>query len=108
LKRGDVVLVALPGDYGKPRPAIVIQSDRLQETDSLLVCLVTSTLREAPAYRLDVPVDPSTGLRTASQVQIDKIMAARRSRIDRVVGRLPDDLLAELDRRLAFIIGLGD
>ena len=27
MKRGDVVIVSAPGDFGKPRPAVVIQSD---------------------------------------------------------------------------------
>jgi len=63
MKRGDIVTAAAQGDYGKPRPAVVIQSDRLAETDSVLVCLITSELRDALFHR--VPLEPTaeTGLR---------------------------------------------
>ena len=50
MRRGEIVTVAVQGDYGKPRPAVVIQSDWLAETDSVLVCLLTSTVRETPLY----------------------------------------------------------
>jgi mRNA interferase MazF len=52
VRRGDIVTVAAPGDYGKHRPAIVIQSDWLKATDSILVVLLTSSLVDAPLYRL--------------------------------------------------------
>ena len=103
-----MVTAVAPGDYGKPRPAIVIQSDSVPGTESVLVCLVTSTLRDAPAFRLDVPAGGRTGLRLNSQVQVDKIMALPNERIGGVIGRLPDETLAELNRRLALMIGLGD
>ena len=60
MKRGDVITVALSGDYGKPRPAVVIQSDTLLETESVLVCLITSKRQEASLYRLDVPGSEQT------------------------------------------------
>jgi mRNA interferase MazF len=80
VKRGDLVTVALSGDYGKPRPAVVIQSDFLPETDDVLVCLLTTMLRAAPLYRLSLPAGEATGLREPSQVMVDKIMAVRRDR----------------------------
>jgi len=71
VKRGDIVTVALSGDYGKPRPAVVIQSDWVDGTDSVLVCLFTSTLRDAPIFRLTVEPLPANGLKTVSQVMVD-------------------------------------
>ena len=67
--------VAVSGDYGKPRPALVIQSDHLPETDSILVCLLTTTLRHAPLFRFALPANKETGLLQPSQVMVDKIMA---------------------------------
>lgn len=29
MKRGDIITVALSGDYGKPRPAVVVQNDKV-------------------------------------------------------------------------------
>ena len=88
MRRGTIVTVALPGDYGKPRPAVVIQSERLAATDSLLVCPLTSTQRDAPLYRLAVAPDAENGLRQASAIMVDKITAVRRARVGTPIGSL--------------------
>lgn len=108
MKRGDLVTVALSGDYGKPRPALVIQSDFLLETDSVLVCLLTTTSRAAPLYRLGLPAGEKTGLREPSQVMVDKIMAVRRERCGAPIGRVDETALLALGRLLAFVVGLAD
>jgi mRNA interferase MazF len=108
MKRGEIVTVSAPGDYGKPRPAVVIQSDHLADGESVLVCLVTSTKRAAPLYRLDIPLEPATGLRAPSQIMIDKIAAVRRSRCGAPIGRLDAATLAALGRSLTVMIGVAD
>ena len=108
MKRGDVITVALSGDYGKPRPAVVIQSDTLLETDSVLVCLITSKLQEASVYRLDVPASEQTGLREPSQVMADKIMAARRTKCGPRVGRFDAAAIQALNRMLVVVTGIAD
>lgn len=100
--------VAIQGDYGKPRPAVVIQSNWLSDTDSVLVCLLTSTLRDAPFYRLTVEPMPENGLQVASQIMVDKIMAVRRDKCSTVIGRLDDITALALNRLLALVIGLAD
>ena len=100
--------VAMQGDYGKPRPAVVIQSDWLGDTDSVLVCLFTSTLRDAPFYRLTVEPTPENGLQVVSQVMVDKIMAVRRDKCSTVIGRLDDTTILVLNRMLALVVGLAD
>ena len=109
MKRGEIVTVAVQGDYGKPpRPAVVIQSDWLAETESVLVCLLTSTTRETPLYRLTVPSTPETGLRQVSQIMVDKIMAVRRDKCGSAIGRLDEVATLALNRLLALVIGLAD
>lgn len=108
MKRGDVVTVAISGDYGKPRPAVVIQSDALAETDSILVCLVTTALRDAPLHRLSLLASEATGLREASQVMADKIFAVRREKCGKVIGNVDDVTMLALGRLLAFIVGVAD
>jgi mRNA interferase MazF len=104
---GDLVTVAVSGDYGKPRPALVIQSDHLPETDSVLVCLLTTTLRHAPLFRFPLPANEETGLRQPSQVMVDKIMAVRRDRCGAPIGKAgPADMLS-LNRLLAFVVGVA-
>jgi mRNA interferase MazF len=108
MKRGDIVTVAMPGDYGKPRPAVVIQSDWLAETDSVLVCLLTSTLREAPIYRLTVEPTPENGLRAVSQVMVDKIMAVRREKCGATIGKLDVASIVALNQMLSLVVGIAD
>jgi len=108
VKRGDLITVAISGDDGKPRPAVVIQSDFLAETDSVLVCLFTSTIRDAPLYRLSLPADGETGLREPSQVMVDKIVAVRRDRCGPPIGRIDAAARLALGRQLAFVMGLAD
>ena len=109
LKRGDVVVVALTGDYGKPRPALVIQSDLFNETHaSVTVVPLTSTLVDAPIFRLTVEPSPANGLRSLSQLTIDKVTTVSRTRIAQSIGRLEDDLLLRVSRALALWMGIAN
>lgn len=107
MRRGDVVTVAAPGDYGKPRPALVIQSDLFDELPSVTLCLVTSALRDAPIFRITVDPSPANGLQRVSQIQIDKIMTVARERMGAVIGRLDDDTLVKVNRSLAVFVGIA-
>jgi mRNA interferase MazF len=86
----------------------VIQSDYLPETDSVLVCLLTTALRATPLYRLSLPAGVATGLREPSQIMVDKIMAVRRDRCGAPIGRADDAALLALGRLLAFVVGVAD
>jgi mRNA interferase MazF len=83
-QRGDLVTVSLQGDYGKPRPALVIQSDLLTDLESVVLCPVTSDLRNA-AFRVTVEPNPANGLRTLSQVMVDKLATLPRTKISGVL-----------------------
>lgn len=107
MRRGDLVTVAALGDYGKPRPALVIQSDLFDETPSVTVCLVTSALRETPLVRISVEPLPENGLRRISQIQVDKIMTVERGRVGGVIGRLDDATMLKVNRSLAVFVGIA-
>jgi mRNA interferase MazF len=108
LKRGDVVVVALPGDYGKPRPALIIQSDLFNETHaSITVVPVTSTIVDAPLFRLTVEPSRGNGLRSLSQLMIDKVTTVSRTRITQSIGRLEDDLMVRVGRAVALWAGIA-
>lgn len=108
VRRGDVVTVIPPGAYGKPRPAVVIQSDWLDDTDSVIVGLMTSTIYDTPIYRLTVQPTPGNGLRTTSQVMVDKLIALPRSRCGAVIGHLERDAMITLNRMLTLVLGIID
>lgn len=107
MRRGDLVTVALPGDFGKPRPALVVQADPFLETGTVTVLLVSSTLVDAPLIRPTVDPTPENGLIRPSQVQVDKAMTVKRERIGGVIGRLDDEAMLTVTRSLALFLGLG-
>jgi mRNA interferase MazF len=101
IKRGDVVICAAPGDYGKPRPAVVVQSDLFNGThSSVAVCLITTHLDDAPLFRIPVPAGRMTGLKLESQVMVDKVIAIPRNKITGRAGALAAGLLKEIDNAL--------
>jgi mRNA interferase MazF len=108
VKRGDIVTVSAPGAYGKPRPAVVIQSDALAAADSVLVTLFTSAIVVAPLYRLTIEPTPANGLKAVSQVMVDKIMAYPRVKCGQAIGRLSAPELLVLNNMLSVMIGLAD
>lgn len=110
MRRGDIVTHAGPGDYGKkPRPALVIQSDRLIGAESVLLCLMTSD-EDTPFSLPRVPVLPThgNGLQYPSQIMVEKIISARRSKCGKLLGRLEPEILDQVDAALAFVVGLAD
>ena len=109
MKRGDIVTFAGPGDYGKPRPAVIIQTDLLPETDSVLVCLFTSDGGEDLLYRrISIVPSPGNGLRQPSHIMPEKILAVRRARCRNVIGRLELGEIEQLNASLALAVGLLD
>lgn len=107
MTRGDLVTVAIPGDFGKPRAALVIQSDLFSETGTVTVLLLTSTLADAPLIRPTVVPDAANGLRKPSQVMIDKAMTVRRDRLGPAIGRLDDATTLSVTRALAVFLGIA-
>jgi mRNA interferase MazF len=108
LKRGDLLPIAIPGDFGKPRPAIVLQTDRVTFTDTVLVCMITSDLTEHSPFRVNVPNNQQTGLRKPSQIMTDKTYSVLRSKCGPVFGGVNDDVLEALRTALGFIMGFSD
>jgi mRNA interferase MazF len=109
MQRGDVVTVAAAGDDGKPRPAVIVQTDAFPKNHaSVVVCQLTSELADAPDFRVTVEPKPENGLRLRSQVMADKPATVRRERIGKKIGRLGNQDMARLGIALAFVFGLAD
>jgi mRNA interferase MazF len=107
MKRGDIVIVSARGDYGKPRPSVVVQSDWFDETDSVLVVLMTSVPTDSSTLRLTVEPDPTNKLKTASQIMFDKIMTVNRNKCGKVIGSLDEKAMVAFDHMLALMLGLS-
>lgn len=107
LKRGDVVTVALQGDQGKPRPALVVQSDHFSELPGVTVLPITSTLLDAPLLRVEVEPSAQNGLAKRSQIMVDKPQTLHRSKVGEVIGHLEQSTLLTVNGALAVFFGLG-
>ena len=102
MTRGDIVVVAVKGAYsGKPRPALVVQADVFNDTHaSLTVCPITSDCIDAPLFRVSVPPGERTGLRTPSQVMVDRVVSVPRSSIAKGIGRCDPAEISTVDSAL--------
>lgn len=107
MKRGDFVTVAMQGDFGKPRPALVIQSDQFDEHATVTILPVTGTLVEAPLLRVTIQPSEANGLQKASQVMIDKAMTVKRDKLGGVFGSASDAAMLEIGRCLAVFMGIA-
>ena len=107
MKRGDVVTVALQGDLGKPRPALLIQSDLFDAHPSVTILPVTSDLRDTLLFRIAVNPTETNGLNKPSQVMVDKPQSVAREKIGAVLGHLDDAAMLAVNRALAVFLGLA-
>lgn len=109
MKRGTIVTVAGgPGYAGKPRPAVILQDERLGETTSITVALLTTTEVEAPLFRLPVEPTPETGLHARPFLMVDKVTTIPHNRLGPPIGQLPPESLAPLRTALMLFLGLAD
>lgn len=99
--------VALQGDFGKPRPALIIQADQFPDLGSVAILPITSTLVDAPLLRLTVEPAAENGLRVVSQIMLDKPMTVRAERIGPSIGQIDETAMIAVNRSLALFLGLA-
>lgn len=108
MRRGDFVTVAMQGDFGKPRPALVIQSDKFNDTHATVtVLLVSSEHVDAPLFRIALQPDDRNNLQRPSQVLVDKAMTIKRSRLGPAFGTASQELMLAVNRALAVFLGIA-
>jgi mRNA interferase MazF len=109
MRRGEIWTVAGGAAYtGKPRPAVIIQEDRFDANDSIVVCPLTSDPTSAPIFRLPIPSNTRTGLRAPCRLMVDKLTAVPRKRLGTLVGTLSSDELKALNRAVFVFLGLSE
>jgi mRNA interferase MazF len=107
MKRGQIVTIAMQGDFGKPRPALIIQSDLFNETHpSITVLLVSSELVNAPLFRINLSPDACNGLNKPCQILVDKPMTIKREKIGTIIGQVDDAVMLQVNRAIAVWMGL--
>jgi mRNA interferase MazF len=103
--RGDLVTVSLSGDFGKPRPALVIQSDAFSLHPSVTILSLTSDLFDAPNIRVTVQPNEGNGLQLPSQIMIDRAATLRRDKVGKRIGRIDSQLLEDVYGKLIRFLG---
>jgi mRNA interferase MazF len=107
MKRGDLAVAVLPGDFGKPRPALIVRADAFAELATVTVLPLTTTLQPARLTRIDCAPTRKNGLRERSQIMVDKIMTITKGRIGGRIGHLDRDTLLAVNRALASYLAIG-
>ncbi|MGH7812928.1 MAG: type II toxin-antitoxin system PemK/MazF family toxin [Candidatus Binataceae bacterium] len=108
MKRGDIWTVAGGKDYaGKPRPAVILQDDRFDATNSVTICAFTTDPTVAPFLRLPVEPNERNGLRARCSLMVDKIATVPRSKLGARVGRLDDKDMVRLVRAIMVFLGMA-
>ena len=108
MKRGDVVLVVVPSELGRPRPGVVVQAEEFNEgLSTVFICPVSPDLQEKLPLRPIIEAQPSNGLRLRSQIMTDKMIALRLDRVRRVIGHIDGETSEQLDRALLVVLGLA-
>lgn len=105
--RGDLVTIALQGDFGKPRPALVIQSNFFFDHPSVTILPITSEIRETPLFRFLIEPSQGNGLFKNSQVMIDKVQTVSTEKVSKPFGSISEAQLLEVNRLLALFLGLA-
>lgn len=105
--RGDLVTIVLSGDFGKPRPALVIQANPFSEHTSVTILPIASMLVAAPLLRVTVQPSAENGLQKPSQVMVDKAMTVKYDKVGPAFGCLDVNTLLEVERCLAVFLGIA-
>lgn len=107
VRRGDLVTVALQGEQGKPRPALIVQADHFSDLSAVTVLPITSTLIDAPLLRISIEPNDRNGLSKLSQVMVDKPQTPPRAKLGHAFGHLDDMTMVAVNRALALFLGLA-
>ncbi|HLI87732.1 MAG TPA: type II toxin-antitoxin system PemK/MazF family toxin [Ktedonobacteraceae bacterium] len=107
MRRGDLVKIALQGDLGKPRPALVIQADHFSGHPTVTLLPVTSEIRDTPLFRISITPTEENGLKVASQIMVDKAQTVAAGKIGGSIGRADDATMLAVNRALAVWLGFA-
>ena len=109
MKRGEIWTISGGADYvGKPRPAIIIQSDNFDSTPSITVCPLTTAAIKTVYARFAIDPSAANGLEAASHAMVDKISTIPKAKSGRRIGQLDTEDILRLNGAIALFLGLAD
>jgi len=107
MKRGEVWTVSGTGYAGKPRPAIIVQDDRFDATNSVTLCVFTTDETDAPFFRIPIPPSAQNGLLTTSRLMVDKLTTVSKKKLGDRLGKLNEDHMVQMNRAILVFLGLA-
>ena len=108
MRRGEVWSISGGKDYaGKPRPAVIVQDDSFDATDSITICAFTTDPTDAPLFRLVVEPSEQNGLRSACRLMVDKITTIPKTKMGVQIGRLNDEDVLRLNQAMTVFLGMA-
>ena len=109
MRRGEIWTVAGgPGYTGKPRPVIILQSDKFDATLSITICPLTGSQVDAEPARFEIVPSKSNGLQVVSHAMVDKISTVPKSKVGRRIGQLEPRYVVLLNQHVAVFLGLAE
>lgn len=107
MRRGEVWTVAGGAYAGKPRPAIIVQSDRVTGFNSVTVVPCTTDPTDAPLIRPELQPSAGNGLHADCRVMVDKITTVPRGNFGTRIGMVSAEDMLRIDRSLLLFLGIG-
>ncbi len=108
MRWGEIWTVPGGRDYaGKPRPAVIVQDDSFDATDSITICAFTTDAIEAPLFRLPVQPNERNGLRVPCCLMVDKVTTVAKAKLGIRIGRLADADILRLNQAVLVFLGLA-
>lgn len=109
MQRGEVWTQSGGPDYtGKPRPVVIMQSDQLIDTHSIITCGLTTQRNPALYSRPHIEPTSGNGLRERSEVMTDKISTVARTKLGEHLGTLTDEDMARIQQALILVLGFEE
>lgn len=108
MRRGEIWTAAGPGYAGKPRPVVIVQDDRFDATDSVIVCPFTTNPTEAPHFRPEIEPTLRNGVREPSRLMVDKLTATPRTKVHQRIGTLEHEYVIAMERAIVVFLGIAD
>ena len=108
MKRGEIWTVAGAKDYAaEPRPAVILQDDRFDATESVTICVMTTDPTEAPLFRVPIAPNERNGLNTLSRLMVDKITTVSKNKLGHRIGHLDAKDIERVNQAILIFLGLG-
>ena len=106
MRRGDICIAASAGEFGKPRPVVIVQANASLIGLTMTYVPITSERWQLPEVRVGISPSPENGLRKESELMVDRIQTATLARFGPKIGHLDRETMQKVEAALMIHLGL--